>query len=52
MRRHRLRRRLIWVGVWFGLALLFVAVSVLRLYVCARDVVVARAPPPGLRPWA
>jgi hypothetical protein len=49
MRRHRLRRRLIWAGALRGLALLFVAVSVLRVYVWARDVVVARAPPPGLR---
>ena len=42
--RRRFRRRLFWAGVLFGLVLLYVVVSALRLGVWARDRVAGQSP--------
>lgn len=48
MRWRRIKRRLLWAAVLFGLALLLCAVSVLRVGVWARDTA-RRSTAPGRR---
>jgi hypothetical protein len=48
MRRRRLKRRLFWTSVIFALLLIYVALSVVRLGIAARDLVTRKARLAGL----
>jgi hypothetical protein len=49
-RRRRLRRRLLWAGVFLGVVLLYATVSALRACLWCRDVVVGARKQPSRRP--
>ncbi len=48
MRRRTLKRRLFWTGVILALLVIYVALSVIRLGLAARDLVTRKARPAGL----